>query len=76
MTLDTKLNYVATWDKRKAHDCWVTYHTKWENKYNGALFHALIDGTHNEYIEKELKTFKRYANMYLWRTSPKGFNDE
>lgn len=67
MTLETKLNYISSWQQGDALKCWVKFHDLWENKYRGRLFQALTDGTHNNYIQLECETFKRYARMWHYK---------
>jgi len=69
MTLDTKLDIINNpkWDKKEAYDCWNTYHTKFMDKYGGALHTAMMQGNVGQYIEKEVRTFARYAQMWAYR---------
>lgn len=68
MSIEHKLKFVHNWDKELALNCWVEFHKKWEIKYKGALFQAMLNGTNKQYIDNECKTFERYARMYHYRT--------
>ena len=48
-------------------ECWNKYHTLYVDKYQGALFYAQIHGNTDKYIERELKVFTRYAQMFFYR---------
>ena len=67
MSLTQKLNYVAKWTPYEATKCWDTYHNKFMDKYGGALHQAMMQGSVEAYINKELRTFERYARMWAYR---------
>lgn len=67
MNLDTKLSYISQWSHKEATLCWASYHDKYLAKYNGALHTALMRGNVGAYIEREVRTFDRYARMWAYR---------
>lgn len=64
MTLDTQVKKMGEWNKKEAHECFVTFNQKYVAKYGGALHHSLMQGNLNDYIERECLTFARYAKMW------------
>lgn len=69
MTLDEKLKEVALWDRGMTIDCWLRYESLYTEKHGGGLHCALIRGDLDKYIDKECKTFARYARMYIYQKS-------
>ena len=71
MTLTDKLQVVSGWNRTMALECWTRYHELYVSKYQNALFYSITSGTYDKYIARELETFKRYAQMYLYHKTLK-----